>query len=107
MTQAFLPSLISARGAIVNISSLAAWGAIPVLPGYSMTKAAAFSMSQVLRADLGPRGVRVHAAILGPVDTEMVAALDIPKSSPESVASGVFDGVEKDEEDIFPDPSRR
>jgi NAD(P)-dependent dehydrogenase (short-subunit alcohol dehydrogenase family) len=104
VTQAFLPSLIRARGAIVTISSLAAWGAIPVLPGYSMTKAAAFSMSQVLRADLARHGVRVHAAVLGPVDTEMVAALDIPKSSPESVASGVFDGVEKDEDDIFPDP---
>lgn len=104
VTQAFLPSLIRARGAIVHISSLAAWGAIPAAPGYSMTKAAAFSLAQVLRADLARHGVRVHAATLGPVDTEMSAALDIPKASPESVASGVFDGVEKDEEDIFPDP---
>ena len=104
VAQAFLPSLIRARGAIVHISSLAAWGAIPAAPGYSMTKAAAFSLSQVLRANLARQGVRVHAATLGPVDTEMSAALDIPKSSPESVASGVFDGVEKDEEDIFPDP---
>jgi NAD(P)-dependent dehydrogenase (short-subunit alcohol dehydrogenase family) len=104
VTQAFLPSLIRAGGAIVTISSLAAWGAIPALPGYSMTKAAAFSLSQLLRADLARQGVRVHAAILGPVDTEMVAALDIPKSPAASVASGVFDGVEKDEEDIFPDP---
>jgi NAD(P)-dependent dehydrogenase (short-subunit alcohol dehydrogenase family) len=104
VTLAFLPSLIRARGAIVHISSLAAWGAIPAAPGYSMTKAAAFSLSQVLRADLARHGVRVHAATLGPVDTEMSAALDIPKSSPESVASGVFEGVEKDEDDIFPDP---
>jgi NADPH:quinone reductase-like Zn-dependent oxidoreductase len=37
-------------------------------------------------------------------DTAMSAGLDIPKASPESVASGVFDGVEKDKDNIFPDP---
>jgi hypothetical protein len=31
-------------------------------------------------------------------------SLDIPKTSPESVARAIFDGVEKGEEDIFPDP---
>jgi hypothetical protein len=40
----------------------------------------------------------------GPVDTEMSRDLDIPKASPESVARAIFDGVEKGEEDIFPDP---
>jgi hypothetical protein len=34
----------------------------------------------------------------------MVRDLDIPKASPESVARGIFDGVDKGEEDIFPDP---
>jgi hypothetical protein len=34
----------------------------------------------------------------------MVRALDIPKASPQSVAQGIFDGVGKGEEDIFPDP---
>jgi NAD(P)-dependent dehydrogenase (short-subunit alcohol dehydrogenase family) len=29
---------------------------------------------------------------------------DIPKASPESVARAIFDAVEKEEEDIFPDP---
>jgi hypothetical protein len=40
----------------------------------------------------------------GPVDTDMSRGLDIPKASPESVARAIFDGVEKGEEDIFPDP---
>jgi hypothetical protein len=40
----------------------------------------------------------------GPVDTDMVRGLEIPKSSPESVARGIFDGVENGEEEIFPDP---
>jgi hypothetical protein len=34
----------------------------------------------------------------------MVRDLDIPKTSPEAVAHGIFDGVERGEEEIFPDP---
>jgi hypothetical protein len=48
--------------------------------------------------------MRVHAVLTGPVDTDMSRGLEIPKASPESVARGIFDGVEKEEEDIFPDP---
>lgn len=40
----------------------------------------------------------------GPVDTDMTRGLDIPKTSAESVAQAIFDGLEKEEEDIFPDP---
>ena len=40
----------------------------------------------------------------GPVDTDMSRGFDVPKASPESVARAIFDGVEKGEEDIFPDP---
>jgi len=104
VTQAFLPSLTRSRGAIVNVLSVAAWAAIPVIPAYSISKAAAFSLSQSLRALLAGRGVSVHAVMTGPVDTEMSRDLDIPKASPESVARAIFDGVEKGEEDIFPDP---
>jgi hypothetical protein len=47
--------------------------------------------------------MRIHAVLTGPVDTDMTRGFDIPKSSPESVARAVFDGVERGEEDIFPD----
>jgi hypothetical protein len=47
--------------------------------------------------------VSVHAVLTGPVDTDMTRGLEIPKASPESVARAIFDGVEKGEEDIFPD----
>ena len=53
---------------------------------------------------LAGQGVRVHALLTGPVDTDMVRDLDIPKASPQSVAQGIFDAVEIGEEDIFPDP---
>jgi len=104
MIQAFLPLLIASGGAIVNNVSIAALAPIPVTPAYSLSKAAAFSLTQSLRMLLAVQGVRVHAALTGPVDTDMVRDLDIPKTSPQSVAQGVFDAVEKGEEDIFPDP---
>ncbi|MEV5752715.1 SDR family NAD(P)-dependent oxidoreductase [Actinoallomurus sp. NPDC052308] len=104
VTQAFLPLLTASKGAIVNVLSLAAVAAVPVMPAYSVSKAAAFSLSQSMRALLAGRGVRVHAVLSGPVDTDMTRVLDVPKAAPDSVARSIFDGVDKGEEDIFPDP---
>jgi NAD(P)-dependent dehydrogenase (short-subunit alcohol dehydrogenase family) len=104
VTQAFLPLLTRSRGAIVNVLSVAALAAVPVLPAYSISKAAAFARSQSLRALLAGQGVAVHAVLSGPVDTDMTQGLDIPKASSESVARAILDGVENGEEEIFPDP---
>jgi NAD(P)-dependent dehydrogenase (short-subunit alcohol dehydrogenase family) len=104
VTQAFLPMLTRSEGAIVNNVSLAALAPVPLTPAYSISKAAAFNLTQSLRALLAGRGVRVHAALTGPVDTDMVRELDIPKASARSVAQGILDGLEKGEEEIFPDP---
>ena len=102
--RAFLPPLTAAAGAIVNNVSLAALAPVPVTPAYSLSKAAALSLTQSLRMLLAARGVRVHAVLTGPADTDMVRDLDIPKASPQSVAHGIFDGIANGEEDIFPDP---
>jgi NAD(P)-dependent dehydrogenase (short-subunit alcohol dehydrogenase family) len=104
VTQAFLPLLTRSKGTIVNNVSLMALAALPLTPAYSASKAAAFSLTQSLRALLAGRGVRVHAVLTGPVDTDMTRSLDIPKASPASVARAILDGVENGEEDIFPDP---
>jgi NAD(P)-dependent dehydrogenase (short-subunit alcohol dehydrogenase family) len=104
MVEAFLPLLVRSGGAIVNNLSVNALAPFPVIPSYGISKAAAFSMTQSLRALLADRGVSVHAVLTGIIDTEMSAAVDVPKASPESVAQRILDGVEKDEEDIFPDP---
>jgi NAD(P)-dependent dehydrogenase (short-subunit alcohol dehydrogenase family) len=104
VTQAFLPQLTRSGGAVVNNLSLNALAPLPVIPAYSISKAAAFSLTQSLRALLAGRGVSVHAVLTGPVDTDMSRGLQIPKPSAASVARAIWDGVEKDEEDIFPDP---
>lgn len=105
MTHAFLPLLKRSRGAIVNNLSLAGLAALPVIPSYSISKAAAFNMTQSLRALLAGEGVGVHAVVLGPIDTDMNRGFDIPKASTESAAQGIFDGLERGEDEIFPDPA--
>jgi NAD(P)-dependent dehydrogenase (short-subunit alcohol dehydrogenase family) len=105
MTRAFLPRLSRSKGAIVNNLSLVALAPLPVIPAYSISKAAALNMTQSLRALLAGQGVTVHAVVLGPVDTDMNRGFNIPKASPESAARNIFDGLEKGEEEIFPDPA--
>jgi NAD(P)-dependent dehydrogenase (short-subunit alcohol dehydrogenase family) len=104
VTQAFLPLLTRANGAVVNVLSTAAAAAVPVIPAYSASKAASWSLSQSLRALLAPRGVSVHAVMAGPMDTEMSRDLPVAKASTESVARAIFDAVQAGEDDIFPDP---
>jgi NAD(P)-dependent dehydrogenase (short-subunit alcohol dehydrogenase family) len=104
MIQAFLPQLTRSHGAIVNNVSLMALAPLPLTPAYALSKAAAFNLTQSLRALLAGRGVRVHAALTGPTDTDMTRGFEIPKASPEAVARAIFDAVDNGEEDIFPDP---
>ena len=104
VTQAFVPLLTRSQGAIVNVLSNSTLAALPVVPAYSISKAAAFSLSQSLRALLAGQGVTVHAVLAGPVGTDMSRDLDAPKASPESVARATFDGVDNGDEEIFPDP---
>lgn len=104
VTQALLPQLIRSRGAVVNVLSVAALAPVPVIPAYSISKAAAFSLTQSLRALLAVQGVRVHGVLAGPVDTEMTRDLDVPKADPAAVAQAILDGLARGDEEIFPDP---
>jgi NAD(P)-dependent dehydrogenase (short-subunit alcohol dehydrogenase family) len=104
VTQAFLPLLTASRGVIVNSLSATALAPFPIIPAYSISKAAGLSLSQSLRVLLAGRGIRVHAVLTGPTDTDMTRGLNIPKASAASVAAAILDGVENGDEEIFPDP---
>ncbi len=104
VTQAFLPALARAGGAVVNHVSMMALAPFPLTPSYAISKAAAFNLTQSLRALLAGQGVEVHAVLTGPTDTDMTRGFEIPKASPKSVARGIFDGLENGEQEIFPDP---
>jgi NAD(P)-dependent dehydrogenase (short-subunit alcohol dehydrogenase family) len=92
-------ALARSQGAIINM----ALASVRFSPADSISRAAAFSLTESLRALSAARGVKVHALLAGPVDPDMARHLDLPKTSPELVA-GVFDRLEKGEEEIFPDP---
>jgi NAD(P)-dependent dehydrogenase (short-subunit alcohol dehydrogenase family) len=104
VTRAFLPQLAASKGAVVNNVSLVAFAPLPIIPAYSISKAAAFSLTQSMRALLARQNVTVQAVLTGPTDTDMNKGFDIPKATTEEVARAIFDGVESGEEDIFPDP---
>ena len=59
VTQALLPLLKSARGTIINVSSDSGRVVFPIAGAYHMSKFALEAMSDALRIELAPFGVRV------------------------------------------------
>jgi NAD(P)-dependent dehydrogenase (short-subunit alcohol dehydrogenase family) len=109
MIKAFLPSLERAPGAaaVVNVLSLTSLGSFPALGGYSASKAAAYSVTQALRPELKAKNIEILAVLPGPIDTDMVRALPMPKTSAAETARGILEGIARGEEEIFPDPLAR
>jgi NAD(P)-dependent dehydrogenase (short-subunit alcohol dehydrogenase family) len=105
--RAFLPQLELWRGSIVNMLTLVSLASMPSMAVYSASKAAAYSMTQALRFQLGARGVHVHGVFPGAVDTDMIRHLAMPKAAPEDVAEQILAGVRAGEPDIFPDEMAR
>jgi NAD(P)-dependent dehydrogenase (short-subunit alcohol dehydrogenase family) len=108
-TKAFLPALERAakrgtdRAALVNVLSIASLTNLPALGGYSASKAAAYSLTQALRWELGARAIAVHGVLAGAIDTDMVRAMDMPKTSPDEVARNIVRDVERGLDDILPE----
>jgi NAD(P)-dependent dehydrogenase (short-subunit alcohol dehydrogenase family) len=104
MCRAFSPVIErNGGGAIVNILTLVALASMPGLGVYNASKAAAWSLTQSLRANLAGRRVAVHGVFPGAVDTDMLAGVEIPKTNPADVARAIVAGVAQSVEDIFPD----
>lgn len=87
LTQAFAPVLqANGGGAVLNVLSALSWVTLPGLAGYSASKAAAWALSNGLRAELRGQGTQVTSLHVGYMDTDMTRGLDAPKSSPDAVA---------------------
>lgn len=105
MAREFAPIIeANGGGGVVNILSVVALASMPALAAYNASKAAAWSMTQSLRADLASKRVSVHGVFPGPIDTDMAAGIELEKTSPEAAARAIVAGVNAGEEDIFPDP---
>jgi NAD(P)-dependent dehydrogenase (short-subunit alcohol dehydrogenase family) len=105
MSRAFAPVIErNGGGAIVNILTLVALASMPGLGVYNASKAATWSLTQSLRAGLAGRNIAVYGVFPGAVDTDMLAGVEMPKTSPADVAKAIVAGVSNGVEDIFPDP---
>jgi NAD(P)-dependent dehydrogenase (short-subunit alcohol dehydrogenase family) len=88
MTRALAPLLLSSRGHLVNIGSLASKVAAPYLGAYPASKFPVAAYSQQLRLELGPQGLHVLLVCPGPIARPDAgeryttdAASDIPASA--------------------------
>ncbi len=101
MCRAFAPILKkNGGGAIINVLSEAAWVNAPFVGAYSASKAAAWSMTQGIRAELREQNTHVLAVFPSSTDTEMLADLYGEKENPEEVAEAILCGLKKDKEEL-------
>jgi NAD(P)-dependent dehydrogenase (short-subunit alcohol dehydrogenase family)/uncharacterized OB-fold protein len=103
MIRAFAPHLkAKKRGVIVNMLSALGHVCLPTMGSYCASKAAAWSLTQGIRAELLPWGVRVCAVFPTTVDTAASADSPPPKLSPAFVAREVVRMIRDGEEDLYP-----
>jgi len=108
MARAFAPVLAAnGGGALVNVLSIASWIGGPLLAGYAATKSAAWSLSNSLRQELAGQGTLVAGLHMGFVDTELTQGIEAPKTTPQAIATALFDGLAQGATEILGDEVTR
>lgn len=75
LTRGFAAALARAKGAVVNVTSIAAHRAHPFAgSAYSTSKTALSGLTREMAVELAPLGVRVNAVAPGEIVTEMISA---------------------------------
>lgn len=107
LIQAFAPGM-RARGAdgdisacawvnLLSVYALSNWSAYGTT---SASQAAAYSLSQCLRAELAGSGVKVINLLFGPLDDSWSQPLPPPKVTPESLAKAVVKALQQGIENV-------
>jgi NAD(P)-dependent dehydrogenase (short-subunit alcohol dehydrogenase family) len=108
LSRALAPALArNGGGAIVNVLSVLSWVALPALATYSVSKAAAWAMTNGLRAELRGQGTQVLGLHVGYLDTDMGKHAPGPKSAPDDVVRQTLDALEAGESEILADALSR
>lgn len=103
MCRAFAPVLArNGGGAIVNVVSILGRVSLPRVGSYAASKAAAFSLTQGIRAELAPNGTLVVGVLPGFVDTDMTKSLSLPKLAPRAVVEAAIEALRTGAEDVYP-----
>ncbi|KAA5541871.1 SDR family oxidoreductase [Roseiconus nitratireducens] len=106
VAQAFAPVLASRpEAAFVQLNSVASMKSFSDFATYSASKAAAYSLTQALRDQLGAQGTQVVSVHPGPIATDMghQAGLDEIAEPPSLVADAIFAALENDDFHAWPD----
>ena len=108
LAQAFGPAMRaraaegSGATAWVNLLSIYALSALPSHGTFSASKAAAFALSQNLRAEMRHAGIRVMNVFPGPVDDEWNQLVPPPKLSAAALAAAMVKALRDGVEDVYP-----
>lgn len=103
--RAFTPHFVNrGSGTIANMVSVVGLAPVPLLAGYSASKAALQSLTQALRGTLAKSGITVVGIYPGPIDTDLAKGIPLEKSTPDHAAINIVRGIEKGDSYIFPDP---
>jgi NAD(P)-dependent dehydrogenase (short-subunit alcohol dehydrogenase family) len=106
VARAFAPVLAAhGGGALLDVHSVLSWATTGT--GYQASKAAAWGVTNGLRALLAPQGTLVTGLHLGYTDTDMTAHLDVAKNDPRDVVRAALDGIERDATEVLADEVSR
>ncbi len=86
----------------VNLLSIYALANFPPHGTFSASKAAAYSLSQCLRAEMRPAGIRVINVFPGPIDDEWNQNMPPPKVTPDALANAIVKALRDGVEDVYP-----
>jgi NAD(P)-dependent dehydrogenase (short-subunit alcohol dehydrogenase family) len=108
VSRAFAPVLKrNGGGALLNVLSVASWRSSSMLGVYSVSKAAAWGLTNALRNDLKTQNTQVTALHVGLIDTDLTRDIDAPKSSPDTIVARSFDAFEQGASEVLADDLTR
>ena len=108
LTRAFAPILArNGGGAVVNVLSVVSWVSAPHLATYSVTKSAAWSLTNGIRNELRGQGTQVLGVHVGYIDTDLARNIKAPKTAPDEVARSILAALEAGNDEVVVDEFSR
>lgn len=108
LSVAFAPVLKkNGGGALVNMLSALSWLSLPSTSAYSVSKAAAWALTNSLRNELRAQGTQVLGIHAGYIDTDMASHVDGPKTSASDIAQRALDALEHGQSEVLADDTAK
>jgi NAD(P)-dependent dehydrogenase (short-subunit alcohol dehydrogenase family) len=93
--------------ALLNVLSIVSWINGGKLAAYAASKSAAWSLTNALRHELASQKTQVLALHMAFVDTDLVRAIDGPKTSAQEIVQRALDGLEAGLDEVLADERTR